>query len=833
MVVRLSLYALVAFVSAATATPAFAGRMPSIATAPAAVKSMEAGGVMVTVFADGSYGFVSKHVPGTVLRAHGSADLVGMHLDAAMYPRHAARLIRFEDELGSGQALVSENTGLVGKPDVICEVRLYNNQSWGDMRTTVRNSTPAHVEVHAIGILQTDAGSAVDLHGPEAEDRVLSDSYSEDSPQLQVMELGEPANGMHLGFGSQLIYNRKSRMSLFLGALSANRFLTVFHLQVQGHGADAHIASYDAEATGTEEGQPEQHRLYAAGNNPPLRLRVAPGESLSSERVMFAIGPDYHQQLEEYGRAVRILNKARVTTPTPIGWWSWTAFYYGVSQANVLTNAQWLAQNLAPLGYRYFQVDEGYQYARGEYATADAKAFPRGMEYVGDRVRALGLTFGVWVAPFQVSERSRVFEDHPDWLVRTAGGEPIHIGKVGGLFDNLYALDTTNPGAQEYLRSTYRTLVHQWGVRFIKMDFMDSSAVEGTFYRPNTTALEAQRIGLQVIRDAVGEDVVLDKDGSPMLTPVGIVDAGRTSQDTGHTFESTRDAAPGVAARWYMNRNFYVTDPDAFSISTQTVPDRGWHGNKLPLTLDEAECSIALSAVSGGMFEIGDDLPTLGSSAERMTLVRNGNLVDMARLGRAARPMDLMTYEAADRQPSIFLLKQNRKQQVLTVFNWTEQTHTHTLSLKELGLAAEHAYSARNLLRGGAVDVRGGALTLTQPPHSVRMITLIDDSVKDPSPEFRIQSPPMAAAGQGLELSAAAADENEPVLRYTWNFGDGISDEGTVVSHAYTVAGSYTITVTGTGFSQRTTQHKTQITVTGFVPTRYDPSAKERLEPRK
>jgi hypothetical protein len=121
-----------------------------------------------------------------------------------------------------------------------------------------------------------------------------------------------------------------------------------------------------------------------------------------------------------------------------------------------------------------------------------------------------------------------------------------------------------------------------------------------------------------------------------MLTPVGIVDAGRISQDTGHTFEATRDAASGIAARYYMNRNFYISDPDAFTVSTQVIPDRAWHGNKVPLTLDEAESSIALSAVSGGMFEIGDDLPTLGASPERLALVRNPDLLDMARLGRAS-----------------------------------------------------------------------------------------------------------------------------------------------------------------------------------------------------
>jgi hypothetical protein len=101
-------------------------------------------------------------------------------------------------------------------------------------------------------------------------------------------------------------------------------------------------------------------------------------------------------------------------------------------------------------------------------------------------------------------------------------------------------------------------------------------------------------MGLEIIRSTVGDDVVLDKDGSFMLTPVGIVNTGRIGQDTGHTFGSTHDAATGVAARYYMNRNFYVSDPDAFTVSRQVIGDRGWHGNKVPLTLDEAEASIAL-----------------------------------------------------------------------------------------------------------------------------------------------------------------------------------------------------------------------------------------------
>src|SRR5207245_3809580 len=196
---------------------------------------------------------------------------------------------------------------------------------------------------------------------------------------------------------------------------------------------------------------------------------------------------------------------------------------------------------------------------------------------------------------------------------------------------------TTHPGAQEYMLDTYRTLVRESGVRFIKLDFMDTTAIEGYHCRPNTTALEAQRIGLQVIRDAVGEEVILDKDGSPMLNPVGLVDTGRISADTGHSFERTKNAASGIAARFYMHRNVFVNDPDAFNVTATHLMERA--NERSSISLSAAEASIALSAVSGGMYEIGDDMPGLVSDKYRLTLLEYRELLYIATLGRATHPM--------------------------------------------------------------------------------------------------------------------------------------------------------------------------------------------------
>ncbi len=480
-------------------------------TVPSQPNSIQGGNLAVEVFDDGSYALRSTAIHGDVLRSEVEVDTAAGTLKSSLYPNHSKTIAPFTDELGSGHLLTVTHTGLPGTPDLICEFRVYDDRPWGDIKVSVSNTNGSPIEMHAMRVVKSSKGDIVQLNGPASADRVLSDDYTENP--VRLMDLGEPKDGIHLGFRSQLIYNQKSAQSLFLGALSEDKLLTGFHL-LSTVGPDAHMLSYEVSDTGTD--VVKDGERYPSGNVSPFSLQAPAGTSISSERLMFAIGSDYHAQLENYGRAIRILHKALVTTPTLMGWWSWTAYYYGVTQNTVLANADWLAQNLESVGYNYCFMDEGYQYARGEYATADGKAFPNGIGYVSRRAQNEGLNFGVWVAPFEMSELSYVYEHHKDWLVHNRAGEPIHIGKAGGNknADELYALDPTNPGAQEYIRYTYSTLAKDWGVRLIKMDFMDSSAVEGVYYRPNTTALEALRIGLETIRSAVGDDVILDKDGS-------------------------------------------------------------------------------------------------------------------------------------------------------------------------------------------------------------------------------------------------------------------------------------------------------------------------------
>jgi hypothetical protein len=280
-----------------------------------------------------------------------------------------------------------------------------------------------------------------------------------------------------------------------------------------------------------------------------------------------------------------------------------------------------------------------------------------------------------------------------------------------------------------------------------------------------------------------------------------------------------------------MNRNYFLADPDAFSVSTQTVDDQNWHGGEKALTLDEAQVSIALTAVSGGLFEIGDDLPTLGQTPDRVALVENRDLLNMAHLGRASTPIDLLSYSKEDQQPSIFVLKETARQSILTIFNWTDQPRTHALTLAELGMKSHQPYTVTNTLDPNAHNgTVSDAISVTQPAHSVRVLKIVDPAIPGQPPVAKMEYAETGTAGETLRFAAEPASVDSAIVGYTWDFGDGVTVEGRSTVHAFTHEGNFLVKLLTTGVDGTTAETSATMKITGAVSTKYHPEAKRRFE---
>jgi alpha-galactosidase len=133
----------------------------------------------------------------------------------------------------------------------------------------------------------------------------------------------------------------------------------------------------------------------------------------------------------------------------------------------------------------------------------------------------------------------------------------------------VYGLDTTHPGAADYLRRTFGWL-SSIGFDYFKIDFVYAGGLTGARH-DGSEPLSAYRRGVSLIRESIGDDAYLLGCGAPILPSVGLVDAMRVSPDISLTYAPRDDdpsqpsqlgAALCTVERAWQHGRFWVNDPD-------------------------------------------------------------------------------------------------------------------------------------------------------------------------------------------------------------------------------------------------------------------------------
>ncbi|KKD05514.1 glycoside hydrolase family 36 protein [Streptomyces sp. WM6386] len=249
--------------------------------------------------------------------------------------------------------------------------------------------------------------------------------------------------------------------------------------------------------------------------------------------------------------------------PAPTVWCSWYEYFTQVTEDDIHENLR--AMDTLELPIDVVQIDDGYQKALGDWLTLSGRF--RSRQDIADAIRARGRRAGIWTAPFLVDPASDLAAEHPDWLVKNLDGGFLHAGRNWG--HDLSVLDTTHPEAAAYLTDVFRTLRAE-GYDYFKVDFLYAGALEGVRHS-DADPLTAYRQGIELIREAIGEDAYLLGCGAPLLASIGLFDAMRVSPDTApHRRPEADDYSQpgqdpaeftGVGRQWQHGR-FWVNDPD-------------------------------------------------------------------------------------------------------------------------------------------------------------------------------------------------------------------------------------------------------------------------------
>ncbi len=523
------------------------------------------------------------------------------------------RTLRIDDQHSTPKAVKKKVTDFIGKGkslvigsvhsgvELLARFTLYTSSKAMGIQLEAKNRTQEVIEFKELNLLTSSGNSNLLFTGGRVHMHVNGyQSWSES-------DVAEPDTDAITSYWSTTLYSPAREESILLGfvtnAVAVNSF--------------------------------EVRRSSSSGNEFEIKsisdlrgLQVRPGKSAVFDRLLIQFSESPLNSLERYsdalykfsiGKKQSFLTGHTPRKGPPTGWCSWYYYYANVKESDVIENLEFAEEHFKSAGLRYIQLDDGYQRAAGDWEMNEK--FPHGHRWLTDQIHRHGFLAGLWVAPFAVGERSDLFREHQDWLLKNPDGSLKKVGINEPWGGDVYVLDATIADVQKWLQKLFRKVVHDWHYDYVKVDFLYYAAL-GPPYQEAGTSGQACRAGLKAIRDGVGSKNFILGCGAPLGLAVGLVDGMRIGQDVEATWTGVQPCAAAAAHRFFYHNNAWYDDPDCLVV-------------REPLTIDQGRAWATLVALSGQMNLLSDNLPAL--PPDRVDLLRR----TLPAYEEAAVPMDL------------------------------------------------------------------------------------------------------------------------------------------------------------------------------------------------
>jgi alpha-galactosidase len=304
-----------------------------------------------------------------------------------------------------------------------------------------------------------------------------------------------------------------------------------------------------------------------SGNTVQLfRIWIQTGDD---ETVFKTYGEEFQAQLKKLAEKEDLKLPEAQALPA-LGWTSWYHYYTDITRDTILNNLRAFKESKIPIGF--FQIDDGYQRATGDWLQANNK-FPGGMKPIADSIHAAGYQAGIWLAPFICEKTSDIFKNHQDWLLKNDKGEPLTVGINPMWSGKYYAVDIYNGEYRKYLKEVLDTALNYWNYDLIKADFLFAAAIKPPTGR---TRGEVMNDAMILLRRYSGDKLILGC-GAPLGAAFQLVGYCRVSSDVHMKWEqkllkamkarerlSTWNNLTTTIARWQLAGNMFQNDPDVF-----------------------------------------------------------------------------------------------------------------------------------------------------------------------------------------------------------------------------------------------------------------------------
>jgi alpha-galactosidase len=219
------------------------------------------------------------------------------------------------------------------------------------------------------------------------------------------------------------------------------------------------------------------NQTLAAERSPVDVRRLSAVEGIAAGEVELGTGDEYVTpwQYGSWGDGLDALaarfhrhlraSEAHPSSPRPVLVNTWEAVYFEQDQATLVR----LAEEAAAIGAERFVVDDGWFVGRRDDTRSlgdwevDPDRWPDGLKPLADRVRELGMDFGLWFEPEMINLDSKLAGEHPEWIFDAGHGPGLPSR-------HQHVLDLGHADAYNHILDQLSGLIRDLDIRYIKWD---------------------------------------------------------------------------------------------------------------------------------------------------------------------------------------------------------------------------------------------------------------------------------------------------------------------------------------------------------------------------
>jgi len=421
----------------------------------------------------------------------------------------------------------------------------------------------------------------------------------------------------------------------------------------------------------------------------------------------------------------------KLATTPPMGWNSYDAFGDSVTEAEFLTNAEFLTKHLAPHGWNLAVVDyrwydpgahsSNLKDREGAPLSADsfgrlvpaANRFPsaadgKGFKPLADKIHAMGLQFGIHI--MRGIPRVAVKVNTPIEGSSFTAQEAANTASLCHWCPDMFGVNASTPAGQAWYDSIFRQYAG-WGVDFVKVDDLSHpySAAE----------IEAIRKAI----DRCGRPIVFS--ASPGPAPLSMAENLKANANlwriSGDFWDRWSDlhAQFSRLAEWAPHQGpGHWPDADMIPFGKLAIRcNDGGAPHATRFTHEEQRTLMTLWVIARSPLILGGNLPDYDDFS--LNLLTNNEVLEVARSGTNARQVfrkgGRIAWMAdvpgtADRYLAVFRAGER---------DGSESQGDWVLSLDELGLPGERLF--RDLWQAREVGVFRETFPIVLPVHGAAL----------------------------------------------------------------------------------------------------------------